>query len=137
MDKKSKKNKDKKKNKDLGVLDGAKLREEYESQKEADLDDITDEIAKKIIKKLPDANNYIEVLLGLHKAYLNVLLQLVEENDLDPDDYLETFTKEADDLFNNYLENNNMEIDPVLASGSYTMAASHFLSVLDDEDDDE
>ena len=148
MGKKSKKQD--KKNKDNVVefhnfsqnkpLDGARLREEYDAE-ESDDESVSDGIAEYLLNQLFEKNeneyNYNDVLLGLNKAYLQVLLQLVDDSGYDTDEFLEYFYKEADRIAEKYIEDNSYDFDPVKASGSLALAAAYIFGVLDDEDDEE
>ena len=92
-----------------GALDGASLREEYEAENSNDeIEDITDEIAEYVLNSLFEKSgkdlSYVEALLGLNKAYLQVLLQLVEDSEYDVDEFLNYFYAEGDRISNNYIE---------------------------------
>ena len=119
------------------ALDGASLREEYEVENN-DIEDITDEVAEYVLNNLFEKSgkdlNYVEALLGLNKAYLQVLLQLVEDSDYDSEEFLNYFYAESDRISNNYLEEQNYEVDPVKAAGSLALASSYLLSLIEEED---
>lgn len=122
-----------------GALDGASLREEYEAENSNDeIEDITDEIAEYVLNSLFEKSgkdlSYVEALLGLNKAYLQVLLQLVEDSDYDVDEFLNYFYAEGDRISNKYIEEQNFEVDPVKAAGSLALASSYLLSILDEEE---
>ena len=121
-------------------IDGARLREEYEAEAEGnDADEISDEVAEYVITQLYAKSgkdyNYSALLLGLNKAYLQVLLQLVEDSGFDSDEYLDYFYKEADRIAENYIAENSIDFDPVKASGSLALAASYIFGAIDDEDE--
>ena len=125
------------------VLDAARLREEYDAEI-ADADDesgeASDEIAEFIINQLVDKYgdtfNFAEVIEGISKAYLNMLLQLVEESDYDPEEFFDAFVKEGEKIADKYVSDNNYEVDPVIASGAMTIASTYLFSVINDEDEE-
>ena len=86
-------------------LNGAQLRDEYDAE-ESDEEEVSDEIAEFVLKQLSNVSedyNYKELLLGLNKAYLQVLLQLVDDCGLEPDEFLDYFYMEAERLAKVYL----------------------------------
>ena len=121
--------------------DGAKLREEYEKEKteEYDIEEVSDEIANYVLEQVfnreDKESSYMEVLFGLNKAYVQTLLQLVEDSGYNAEKYLEKFSREAEALANNYIDLNNGEIDPVQAAGSLALSSAYLLEALDEEED--
>ena len=77
----------------------------------------------------------MEVLFGLNKAYVQTLLQLVEDSGYNAEEYLENFSREAEPLANNYIDLNNGEIDPVQAAGSHALSSAYLLGALDEEEE--
>ncbi|SNU05273.1 hypothetical protein SAMN06297422_103130 [Lachnospiraceae bacterium] len=126
------------------ALDGARLREAYDAEekdKERDIDEVSDGIAQYILDQLfehyGEDFSYSEVLHGINKAYINVLLQLVEDSDYDSDEYLAFFSDEAEEIVNKYVSENDFSVDPVRAAGSFSLASSYIMGIIDDEDDEE
>ena len=121
--------------------DGAKLREEYEKEKaeEYDIEEVSDEIASYVLEQVfnreDKESSYMEVLFGLNKAYVQTLLQLVEDSGYNAEEYLEKFSREAEALANNYIDLNNGEIDPVQAAGSLALSSAYLLGALDEEEE--
>ena len=121
-------------------LKGAKLRDEYDA-KESDEEEVSDEIAEFVLKQLftkaGKEYNYKELLLGLNKAYLQLLLQLVDDSGFEPDEFLDYFYKEAEKLAKVYLiENKSEDFDPVKASGSLALASSFIFEAIDDVEEE-
>lgn len=122
-------------------IDGAKLREEYEKEKseESDIEAVSDEIANYVLEQVfnreDKESSYMEVLFGLNKAYIQTLLQLVEDSGYNTDEYLEIFTREAEAMANNYIDANNGEIDPVQAAGALALSSAYLLGALDEEEE--
>ena len=116
-------------------IDGAFLREEYEAE-QSDEEEVSDEVAEFVLNQLSNVSedyNYKELLLGLNKAYLQVLLQLVEDSGFDSEEFLEFFYEEADRLAKTYLIGNKSEnFDPVKASGALALASSYIFEAIDD-----
>ena len=117
-------------------LNRAQLRYEYDAE-ESDEEEVSDEIAEFVLKQLftraGKEYNYKELLLGLNKAYLQLLLQLVDDSGFDPDEFLDYFYKEAERLAKVYLiENKSEDFDPVKASGSLALASSYIFEAIDD-----
>ena len=113
----------------------ARLREEYEA-KEKDDEEISDEVAEFVLKQLFTSAgkeyNYKELLIGLNKAYLQVLLQLVGDSGYDPDEFLDHFYEEAERLAKIYIvENKSESFDPVKAAGSLALASSYIFEAID------
>ena len=121
--------------------DGAKLRDEYEKEKaeEYDIEEVSDEIANYVLEQVfnreDKESSYMEVLFGLNKAYVQTLLQLVEDSGYNAEEYLENFSREAEALANNYIDLNNGEIDPVQAAGSLALSSAYLLGALDEEEE--
>ena len=121
-------------------LDGARLREEYDNEdfgtEEKTVEDVADEVSNFLLQQLYENTDkdysYDEVLFGLNKAYLQVLLQMVEDSGYKADEFLDYFYGEAEKIYNDYLEENSEDFDPVKATGSLALAAAYVFGALDE-----
>lgn len=122
-------------------LEGTHLKEECvikESDDEEESDEVAEFVLNQLFTNAGKEYNYKNLLLGLNKAYLQVLLQMVDDSGFDPDEFLDHFYEEADRLARIYfIKNKNENFDPVKASGSLALASSYIFEAIDDDSVDE